>query len=138
MNPSTELKNAVLRLYECISLGDVGAVQHLFSQQDGVLAIGSDPNEWWADYDMITQAFKAQLQEGGARQIEAGELNAYVEGTVGWAADRRTIRLNNGKEITIRETSVFHKEDGEWKIVQLHASLGIPNEEAFGKEPAVK
>jgi len=137
MNPSAELRNAVLRLYEGMSSGDVSAIERLFSRQSGVLAIGSDPNEWWSGYDTIVRAFKVQLQEMGTRQIQVGELNTFVEGAVGWA-DRHITRRMNDEEMTIRETIVFHKEDGEWKIVQFHASLGVPNTEVFGKELAVK
>ena len=133
MNPSDEVKNAVLRLYESMSIGDVSAIERLFSHQSGILTIGSDPNEWWAGYDTIDRVFKAQFQGGTAKPILASDLNAFAEGTVGWASERRTSRLPNGKEITIRETFVFHQEEGEWKIVQLHVSLGIPNTDVFGK-----
>jgi ketosteroid isomerase-like protein len=134
MNPSVELKNAVLRFYESMTSGDVKAVERLFSRQSGVLAIGTDPNEWWEGHDTIAQMFKAQLQEMGGIQIKAGELNAFVEGTVGWVADRPTLRLPNGQEMTFRKTTVFHKEDGEWKIVQYHLSMGVSNVEAIGKD----
>jgi ketosteroid isomerase-like protein len=127
MDPSAELESVVLRLYASMATGDLNAVERLFSSQNGVLAIGSDPAEWWAGHDAIKRAFEAQFQEMGARRVTPGELSAFVEGTVGWAADRRTIRLPNGKELTVRETTVFHKEDGEWKIVQFHASLCEPN-----------
>ena len=132
MNPSDEIKNALLRLYESMTIGDVNAIERLFSHQSGVLAIGSDPSEWWADYETISQVFSAQFQGGSARPIIAKDLHAFAEGTVGWASERRTSRLSNGKEITIRETFVFHQEEGEWKIVQLHVSFGIPNTEVFG------
>lgn len=134
MNPSVELKNVMLRLYESMTAGDVSAVERLFSRQSGVLAIGTDPNEWWADYEAIVRVHKAQYQEMGGVQIRAGELNAFVEGTVGWVADRPTIRLPNGQEMTFRETAVLHQEDGEWKIVQHHVSIGVSNVEAIGKE----
>jgi hypothetical protein len=54
-------------------------------------------------------------------------LSTFVEGTVGWAADRRTIRLADGSKLTFRETFVFHKDGGEWKIVQMHVSLAVPD-----------
>ena len=87
--------------------------------------------EWWAGHDAIVSAFAAQLAETGTRRIVPGELRAFVEGTVGWAVDRRTKRLQNGKELAVRETTVFHQEDGEWRIVQFHASLAVSNAEAF-------
>jgi ketosteroid isomerase-like protein len=132
MESSAELKSAVLRLYEAMAAGDPGAIGRFFSRASGVLAIGSDPAEWWAGHDAIAQAFAAQLGETGAHRIVPGELSAWVEGTVGWAVDRRRKQMPDGKELTIRETTVWHEEDGEWKIVQFHASLAVSNEEAFG------
>jgi hypothetical protein len=136
MNPSTEVRNAVLRLYETMATGDASAIRHLFSRQSGVLAIGSDPSEWWAGHDTIVEAFQAQLRGIGRRKVEPGDLNAFVEGTVGWAADRRTHRQTNGQELTVRETFLFHQEDGEWKLVQLDASAAMPNAELAGQDPA--
>ena len=133
MNPSDEIKNAVLRLYEAMGTGDASAIQRLLSHQSGVLAIGSDPIEWWSGYATIEQAFKVQLEQRASKPIQVGELTAFVEGTVGWSADRRIIFMPNGKQLVVRETAVFHKEDGEWKIVQFHASLGMPNTELEGR-----
>ena len=132
MNPSTEVRNAVLCLYESMGTGDVSAIERLFSYESGVLAIGTDPNEWWAGHDTIVEAFRAQLQGSGMRMIEPGDLNAFAEGSVGWAADQRTMRLASGKEITIRETFLFRREDGDWKLVQFHASVAVPNAELAG------
>ena len=131
MEPSDGPKNAVLRLYDAVATGDLSAIERLFSRRSGVLAIGSDPAEWWAGHDAIVRAFEAQIGEMGTRRIDPGELSAFVEGTVGWAVDRRTKRLPNGKELTVRETTVFHQEVGEWRIVQFHASLAVSNAEAF-------
>jgi hypothetical protein len=132
MNPSTEVRNAVLCLYESMGTGDVGVIERLFSRQSGFLAIGTDPNEWWVGHDTIVEAVRAQLQGTGTRTIEPGDLNAFAEGSVGWAADRCMMRLASGKDITIRETFLFHQEDGEWKLVQFHASVAVPNAELAG------
>ena len=134
MNPSDELKAVILRFYESETAGDVRAVQGCLSRQDGVLEIGTDPNEWWTGYDTIARVLEAQLSEMGGARIEAGDLSAFVEGTVGWIADRPTIRMPNGQELSMRLTAVLHKENGEWKFVQHHASVGVPNVQVLGKE----
>lgn len=139
MEPSVELRNAVLRWYESESSGDVKAFEHLFSHQPGILFIGTDPEEWWSDFDVIQRVFTAQLQELGPKiKIIPGDLHAFVEGTVGWAADSAKLRLPNGQEIPIRSTMVFHREAGEWKVVQHHASIGARNEDALGTNLTVK
>ena len=44
------------------------------------------------------------------------------------------MKLPDGTEIPFRITGVYHQENGEWKVVQWHASIGISNEEAIGQE----
>lgn len=135
MEESTEVRSAVRRYYEAIAAGDAQAMEQLFSRQGGTLLIGTDPNEWWADYDTAMGAWKAQFEAmGGGFPIKASDPQVYSEGSVGWFADRPTINMPNGTEIAMRLTGVMHKDGGEWKLVQSHASIGVPNEEALGQE----
>jgi hypothetical protein len=30
--------------------------------------------------------------------------------------------------VAVRMTAVLHQDDGEWKAVQTHASIGVPND----------
>jgi ketosteroid isomerase-like protein len=129
---SDELKKLVLELYERFSSGDmVSFVKSCYSQQDGVLAIGTDPGEWWEGYENIMEVF-SQMPDGSALKIKAGDVKAYCEGTVGWVADISAFELPDGREIPFRHTVVFHKENGGWKAVQDHSSVGVPNDELFG------
>jgi ketosteroid isomerase-like protein len=133
MEQSTELKELYLRICEAQSKGDYSFFERYFSQKDGVLAIGTDPTEWWTGYDTITRVFKAQLKETGGFQILADTPQAYSDGSIGWVAGQPTIKLPDGKEIPVRLTSVLQKEQNGWKIVQWHASIGIPNEDLIGE-----
>ena len=51
---------------------------------------------------------------------------------VGWVADRPKFVLADGTEASFRWTAVFHQDGGEWKMIQGHASLGVPNADALG------
>jgi ketosteroid isomerase-like protein len=137
MNPSDELKKTLLRLYESESSGDIGALEGLLSHREDVLTIGTDPGEWWLGYSTIHRIFSAQSQEMAGVTIKAGEISAFEEGSVGWASDQARIQLPGGHEIPMRVTTVFHKEEGDWKIVQQHVSVGVPNSELIGKELSV-
>ena len=64
-------------------------------------------------------------------------LLAYSEGNVGWVADRPTFRLPDGTQIPFRSTIVFRKEDGEWKVIQQHISIAVPNENVVGQQLTV-
>jgi hypothetical protein len=37
-------------------------------------------------------------------------------------------------EIPFRNSVVLGREDGEWKVVHGHSSIGVSNEEMFGED----
>jgi ketosteroid isomerase-like protein len=133
MQESTELKDMYTRLCEAQTKGDYSFFEKYFSRNDGVLAIGTDPTEWWAGYETITEVFTAQLKEVQGVQVLADTPLAYSDGSIGWVAGKPIIKLSDGAEIPARLTAVFQKETEGWKIVQWHFSLGIPNEDAIGE-----
>lgn len=133
MEPSPELKELYIRSCEAQSSGDYSFFERHFSQKNGVLAIGTDPAEWWAGYAAITRVFKAQLKEMGGLQVLADTPQAYSDGSVGWVAGQPTVKFPDGREVRVRLTAVFQKEHNDWKIVQWHASTGISNEDLVGE-----
>ena len=46
MQKSEELKSLCLQIYEAMTQNDTDFVLNHFSKQEGVLAIGTDPEEW--------------------------------------------------------------------------------------------
>jgi ketosteroid isomerase-like protein len=135
---SPELEDLMRRWYAAMGSGDASLIERLISQEEGVLAIGSDPREWWTGYATVVATFEAQFREmGGQLRATPGDLRAYQEGSVGWMADNPTFRLLDGTEVPFRFTGVFRQEGGEWRCVQSHASIGVSNEQAVGKELTV-
>jgi ketosteroid isomerase-like protein len=138
MQESTELKDLYVRLCQAQSDGEYSFFEKCFSKKDGVIAIGTDPSEWWAGYDTIAKVFKTQLKEMGGTQVLADTPYAHSDGSIGWVAGKPTIKLSDGTEIPARLTAVFQKETEGWKIVQWHFSLGIPNEDSIGETLTTK
>jgi len=130
---SAELKDLYRQCCEAQSSGDYAFFERHFSQKDSVLAIGTDPTEWWAGYATITRVFKAQLKEVGELQVLADTPQAFCDGSIGWVAGQPTVRLPDGTEIPTRLTAVFQKEQDGWKIVQWHFSTGVSNEDFVGE-----
>ena len=123
----------MLRFYDAMGSGDTAFVDRHFSRDPDARAIGTDPQEWWSG-PRVVEVFKEQLDAmGGRMPFTPGDPEAYVEGSVGWVADRVAFILPDGGELPCRVTCVLHREDGEWKFVQSHASVGVANEEAFGE-----
>lgn len=135
MERSTELRDVLLQLYSALSSGDVSFFDRHFSTSPDVRGIGTDPDEWWSG-GRLAQVWKEQIAEmGGAMPMTPGEPEAFSEGDVGWVADRPTLDMGDGNRVPFRFTAVFHKEDGVWKLVQSHGSLGVSNEDVFGELP---
>lgn len=135
MESSTELRDLMLRFYQSLTAGDRTFLEQTISHQPGVLNIGTDPKEWWSGYDTFLQVAEAQFQEiGGPPHIVGADPQAYHEGGVGWVADRPSFELPDGTRLPFRLTAVFHKEEGAWKLVQSHYSIGVPNEDTVGRE----
>lgn len=131
MQPCDELGNMVLHHYGKFDAGEqIETVQEMYSLQEGVVIIGNDPNEWFEDRETIL----AFMQAGGSSKlaVTVHDLKACSEGSVGWTMDRVTVKLPNGAEIPVRHTRIFHREDGDWKMVHLHVSIAVPNE-SIGK-----
>ena len=64
--------------------------------------------------------------------VRADEIDAWEEGSVGWAAVKETIGVE-GKSLEARATYVLRLERGEWKVVQAHWSLPQAKIDAFGR-----
>lgn len=132
MEQSMELKALMLQAYKALAQGDTSFFERYVSQADGMVAIGTDPDEWWAGKATFSKVLKTQLEEAGGFVLIANGLQAYSEGSVGWVADRPKMSLPGGTEISLRLTVVFHKENSDWKIVQWHISAGASNEDTLG------
>jgi ketosteroid isomerase-like protein len=134
MERSDEIRELIQSYYRAAQAGYGDDASALVSKQDGVIVIGSDPDEWW-DGEGYNRAMRAQAEAmGGAIPIQHGDIQAYREGSVAWVVDRPTFRFDDGTEVPARASIILHQEHGGWKIVHLHLSMGIPNEEALGEE----
>ena len=136
MEHSDELRDLTIRFYEATTSGDLSFFdRHVSRQEEGVVFVGTDPDEWWEGFEAFVEAMRAQSEAMGGMQIVTGQLQAYQEGSIGWVIDRdASFRMPDGTEIPFRNTVVFRREDGEWKVVHEHASIGIRNEEMFGED----
>ena len=134
MEPAPDLKEFLGRFYAAFAEADIGFIERHLCRHAGMLSIGTDPAEWWESQERCLDAARAQLaqmKEAGIALLP-GDALAYREGTVSWIADRPHWRLPDESEVPGRLTAVLHLEDGEWKLVQSHASVGLRNEETVG------
>ncbi len=131
MRRSDELQDIILAAFNDYSSDNASAIERHTSRQDGVRLIGTDPDEWF-EGERAAEVLKREAEDTSFRISSLDDLEAFVEGSVGWASGRPKWILEDGTEIPSRWTAVFHQEDGEWKMVQAHTSVGVSDEELFG------
>jgi ketosteroid isomerase-like protein len=128
---STEIRDVITGWFAAVEKGGDPSWPDLHLSRD-VLVVGTAPDEWF-DFDQAVKLFRGTLQElGGRVTVAMGRVEAWQEGTVGWGIANPTITLPDGKSFSPRWTGIFHKEDGQWRAVQIHASIGVSDEQLLG------
>jgi ketosteroid isomerase-like protein len=124
VDASQEVRDAVLRFYDALRAGDATDFDDLVSPDAATVFIGSAPGEWVTDRDQLRAGFRPP----GVR-IEDTDPQAWSEGSMGWAVDRPAM-IFGGDPVRTRLTSVWRHEDGGWRMVHMHVSLGVPDRQA--------
>ena len=136
MEPSEEIRRIIDRYTRAIAEADSESVLERLSEHPRTLIVGSDPAEWWRGRE-TRAVWGRQIEElRGAFSIRADEIDAWEEGSVGWAAVKETVTME-GRTLEGRATYVLHLEHGEWKVVQAHWSFPQAKAENLGRSVTV-
>jgi uncharacterized protein (TIGR02246 family) len=125
-----EIRAVFDRLLEAQNAGDAEGVRSRLSERPDAVHIGTDADEWWTSKQIVD----AVAAVGGVDEIQAvaDDVSIHVQGDVAWVEGHGRFTRAGGEERPVRMTGVFAREDGQWKVVQSHASIGVPNDEIFG------
>jgi adenylate cyclase len=128
---SPVLEELMRRFYAACNSGDLVFVEQHLSHAPATLVLGTAPEEGW---DRAATLRAVAEQSGAGVRFEGGAPQAWEVGDVGWVVDLEP-RFHLGEVVApFRLTCVFHREDGDWRIVHWHSSLPVANEEAMGQE----
>lgn len=129
MEPAKELAALVEAWFGAATRGDSSLVARHVSPDEGVRLIGSDPAEVFRGGAAVSEFLSGEVA-GAAGQVtfSPAEIEAFREGSVGWATAQLTITLPDGRHVSPRWSAVFHLEDDVWRFVQTHASIGVEND----------
>ncbi len=131
MRRSPEIEQMVRDFVGALEAGDIDAVERATSHESGVVAIGSDPAEYSRDYATIVGLMRESSPEGPMHvRATVNEVMGYEEGDIGWADGTGSFR-HDDQSVEVRLTAVARREDGVWRFVQSHASIGVPNVHMF-------
>jgi ketosteroid isomerase-like protein len=125
---SPGIRTLVERYAEAVRTGDLDTVASLIDDQDEVLVIGTDPEEWWKGRETVLGVYRAQQAEmGDTVGISTLDLETASEiGEAGWFAGRIRLQVPTG-ELPLRVSGTARRRGEEWKIVHMHVSVGAEN-----------
>lgn len=131
---SSELEAVVRRFLDARVALDVDAMKALNSQSEFLRQIGSDRDEWVQGFDATVQSWVDNQFQDSWRVSDASllRIEAFENGETGWAAVEQERTLVNGQEFVFRITMVFALEAYAWKLVQIHFSVPVADEQVLG------
>jgi ketosteroid isomerase-like protein len=124
-----EIRKVIDEGTQALNAGDAVRLRTMLSLRPDAVHIGTAAEEW----ETSEQALDAIALEGGSDiQAVVDDIGIHVQGDTAWAEARGRFTRADGAERAVRVTYVLIREDGGWKVVQSHASIGVPNSETFG------
>ena len=106
----------------------------LNSRSEFLRQIGSDRDEWVQGYDDTVESWIENQFQDSWKVADSSllRIEAFENGETGWAAVEQERTLVNGQYFVFRITMVFVLEDYAWKLVQIHFSIPVADEQVTG------
>lgn len=122
-----EIRTVLDELLEAMNAGDAPRMRTMLSERPDAVHIGTDAEEWWTSGQLVAGA-------GGGDDIRAvaDDIDVHVQGDIAWVEGRGRFMRADGAERPVRVTGVLVREGGQWKLVQSHSSIAVPNTDIFG------
>jgi ketosteroid isomerase-like protein len=124
MPRSAELEQFAREHLKAYSQGDLTRL--IAGCTHDVVSIGTDESEWVEGRAALEQALRT---EAGSVEIQVDDLTAQTEGSVGWLAGHIRYVGQGGEAARARVTAVARRDNGQWRLVQSHASIGRSSSE---------
>jgi hypothetical protein len=126
---SPELAAVAKRWVDAFMDGDGAAMANLVSRDEATRYIGTDPAEWWRGTEVATAlpAHIQEIQERVTPKLELGQIEAFEQGTAGWAIIVGTVQFADISSFDIRTILVFALEEGVWRVVMCQNGLAFSN-----------
>jgi ketosteroid isomerase-like protein len=130
MQESSDVREAVERFWGLIGEADFDGLGGALTAGPIAQVIGSAPGEGHDDRETWIAGFRSMIEGMPGVRVDPGVTRGYANGDTGYAIGAPTWHLPGDMTVQMRSTFVLQRENGDWKIVHLHASVGVPDEQA--------
>lgn len=130
--PPTNLTDAyrtVTEYFDALVAGDIERLAGMMSDAESYVKIGTDVDEVIEGGENALEYYRHHAVCAKDFSIRFENLDVQERGNVAWFYTRQRWRLKwcgIREELGMRMTGVLEKEDGHWRFVQIHASVGVP------------
>jgi ketosteroid isomerase-like protein len=110
---------------------DMDLFSRILAHDDDMVMFGTDAAEHFVGWEPMMESMQKQIDAGENIQVSTSELSIKVHksGEVAWVSLLMGLKGESmGEAFSIegtRLTGVMEKRDGNWLIVQLHASVPV-------------
>lgn len=126
-DPAPDIEQVLRDNVAAMGRGDLDAIDHQLSRDPSVLSVGTDASEWAEGHDNIMREFRESAPGELGFSLGLDQVKAFREGNIGWAICRGHFEAD-GRRVRTRTTVVLQREDGQWKTLHAHSSIGVPND----------
>jgi hypothetical protein len=128
MDRSPEVEQLAVAWLAGMKAGDTVAVASLFVAGEATTVIGNGADQWFTGDAYTRKRLDDSIGENGGIPFEPGSPIGWAQGDTGWFADQVTL-VFPAKTIPLRMTGVALQQDGRWRLVQLHVSAAVSDED---------
>lgn len=114
------------RALDAVVTGDSAPMKELISRRDEVSLANplGPPVRGWKDFEKTMDHAVAHLRDGEPTRFE--RISEFVGTDLGYIVEleRTRIKIDGSGELSpvaLRVTTIFHLEDGGWKVLHRHA-----------------
>lgn len=112
--------------------GDAGPRLAMWSRTDPLSLVGAAiSGTGWAEIEPVFERLGASFSDCKSYEIEV--ISAEARGDLAYivAFEHTTASIDGApaREYTLRVTTIFRREDGEWKVIHRHAD-SVPTEDS--------
>ena len=124
-----DARKTVHAYFDALTLGDARRLIALMSRAPYYVKIGTDENEYIQGGVNIPEYYRHHVDSTEDFTITCNYFDVQEREAVAWFYTRQTWYLKwqgQREKLSMRLTGVLEKEKDQWKFVQIHASLGVP------------